>query len=327
MRDILEPLLHVWESGQIGGLATLVRTHGTSSVPIGSAMLVDPQGLAHGVVCDSAYEHAVYEATLQAARTGRRELLRFDPAPDMPAEPGAGTIDVFVEPFSRTDFAAFREVAEEVAANRRVTVFTVVWHNDPEVIGQHVVTDRKHNTELVTLPESDIFVASYAAAPRLIIFGANTVSAALAVQGRLLGYRVTVCDAHEVGQAAFPGVEVVTDWPHRYLNALSAADEIDSNTAIITIGLDPSFEIPLLTVALGLPELGYLAALSSTTARRQRDDALEAGGFDARTLARLNAPDPRALGAATAPEIAIVVAADLLASRTRQAVYPRAAVA
>ena len=44
----------------------------------------------------------------------------------------------------------------------------------------------------------EVFVASYAPRPRMLVFGAIDFAAALARQGSLLGYRVTVCDARPV---------------------------------------------------------------------------------------------------------------------------------
>ncbi|MEV5652999.1 XdhC family protein [Nocardia sp. NPDC052254] len=331
MRDIVEDLMQVWHSGRTGALATLVRTFGDSRLPVGSAMLIDPDGGVHGSISDGCYEAAVYDAAVDAARTGRRELQRFDPTSGFDVGSDCGTIDVFVEPFSRDHFPEFAAVASEIARHRPVTVFTVVWHNDPEVIGQHLVTDRRHNTELVSLPESDVFVCSHTAPPRLIIFGANSFAAALTTQGRLLGYRVTICDPREAfaASAAFPGAEVVVDWPHRYLNTQAAAGAIDGTTAIVAATQDPKFEIPLLTVALRLPALGYLGALGSHSANGHRLEALQAGGFDAGTLARLHAPAGFDIGARTPMENAVSVAAELLAVRTagsQRYPQPRAAV-
>ena len=67
----------------------------------------------------------------------------------------------------------------------------------------------------------EVFVASYAPRPRMLVFGAIDFAAAVARQGAF-GYRVTVCDARPVfaTRARFPTAdEVVVDWPHRYLAA------------------------------------------------------------------------------------------------------------
>ncbi|WP_067861555.1 XdhC family protein [Nocardia shimofusensis] len=318
MRDIVDDLLQVWYSGRTGGLATVVRSVGDGRWPVGSALLVDPDGVVHGAGLGGSVDDAIRDAAATAARTGRRAMHRL-PVPT--GEPGVAvgaTIDVFAEPFSQHDFTEFPTVAAEIAAHRRVTVFTVVWNPDTDLIGQHLITDKRHNTELVALPESDIFVASFAPAPRMIIFGANAYAAALTVQARLLGYRVTICDSREEFAApeAFPGAEVVVDWPHRYLNTLAGAGEIDASTAIVAFAHDPKFEIPLLTVALRLTDLGYLGAAGSYTAHLRRMEDLRAGGFDEAALSRLHSPAGLDVGAHTPAETAVAIIAELLAVRT-----------
>ena len=77
----------------------------------------------------------------------------------------------------------------------------------------------------------EVFVASYAPRPRMLVFGAIDFAAAVARQGSFLGYRVTVCDARPVFATAarFPTAdEVVVDWPHRYLAAQAEAEAIDA---------------------------------------------------------------------------------------------------
>src|SRR5207302_551236 len=65
-----------------------------------------------------------------------------------------------------------------------------------------------------------VFIESFALPPRMIIFGAVDFTAALAKVAKVLGYRVTVCDARAVFATVlrFPMAdEVVNDWPDRYL--------------------------------------------------------------------------------------------------------------
>ncbi|MEV2225398.1 XdhC family protein [Nocardia vinacea] len=318
MRDIVDDLLRVWHSGRTGGLATVVRTVGSGPLPVGTSILIDANGAVYGSLLGGSVETTVIEAAADAARSGRRGLHRFGVPPGEPGLDSGGMVDVFVEPFSRRDFPEFPSIAAEIAAHRRVTLFTVVWNPDPDLIGQHLITPQRHATELVALPESDVFVSSFPPPPRLIIFGANAFAAALSVQAKLLGYRVTICDSRDTFATpdAFPGAEVVVDWPHRYLNTLSAAGEIDSSTAIVVLGHDPTFEIPLLTVALRLPELGYLAANGSWSAHLRRIEDLRAGGFDDATLARLHSPAGLDIGARTAAEVAVSIAAELLVARS-----------
>ena len=68
-----------------------------------------------------------------------------------------------------------------------------------------------------------VFVESFAAPPRMLVFGAVDFTAALVRVAKVLGYRVTVCDAREIFATTqrFPlADEVVVDWPDRLLACL-----------------------------------------------------------------------------------------------------------
>jgi xanthine dehydrogenase accessory factor len=109
--------------------------------------------------------------------------------------------------------------------------------------------------------------------------------------------------------------EVVVEWPHRYLAAEAAAARIDGRTVVCVLTHDPKFDVPLLEVALRLPEVAYVGAMGS---RRTHDDRLarlrEAGLTDAE-LARLSSPIGLDLGARTPEETAVSIAAEIIALR------------
>ena len=70
--------------------------------------------------------------------------------------------------------------------------------------------------DLADSPIVEVFVDCHAAPPQMWIFGAVDFTAALAKVAKLLGYRVTVCDAREVfaTRRRFPMAdEVLVSWP------------------------------------------------------------------------------------------------------------------
>ena len=139
-----------------------------------------------------------------------------------------------------------------------------------------------HNATLTYGPDGErrgegmrVFVWAFAPKPRMLVFGAIDFAAAVARVGAFLGYHVTVCDARPVFATAsrFPEAdEVVVDWPHRYLDAEVEAGRIDRRTVICVLTHDPKFDVPLLEVALRLPEVAYVGAMGS---RRTHDDRLK----------------------------------------------------
>ncbi|MDH6114572.1 xanthine dehydrogenase accessory factor [Kitasatospora sp. MAP12-15] len=172
--------------------------------------------------------------------------------------------------------------------------------------------------ELADLDDLAVFVRSFVPPPRLLVFGAIDFAAAVAELGAFLGYRVTVCDARPVFATAerFPHAdEVVVRWPHDYLTEEAAAGRLDDRTVVTVLTHDPKFDVPLLTVALRLPQLAYVGALGSRRTQRDRLARLREVGLDDQELARLSAPAGLDLGARTPQETAVSIAAEIIAAR------------
>ena len=161
-----------------------------------------------------------------------------------------------------------------------------------------------------------VFVAAYAPRPRMLVFGAIDFAAAVAHVGAFLGYRVTVCDARPVFATAsrFPAAdEVVVDWPHRYLTAELEAGRIDPRTVVCVLIHDPKFDVPVLEVALRLPEVAYVGAMGSRRTHEDRLARLREVGVTEAELSRLSSPIGLDLGARTPEETAVSIAAEIVA--------------
>jgi xanthine dehydrogenase accessory factor len=158
----------------------------------------------------------------------------------------------------------------------------------------------------------EVFIESFAPPPRMIIFGAVDFTAALARAAKLLGYRVTVCDARAVFATPqrFPMAdEVVNDWPHRYL--LKAGEELGPRDAVCVLTHDHKFDVPLLKVALQTPA-GYIGAMGSRRTNETRAERLRAEGVTEEQLARVKAPIGLDIGSRTPEEVAVAVAAEIV---------------
>jgi len=169
-----------------------------------------------------------------------------------------------------------------------------------------------------------LFVDSFAAPPRMVIFGAASFTAALTAQAKLLGYQVVVCDARAVfaSKARFPlADEVVVDWPDRYLARHGAG--LGPRDAICVLNHDPKFDLPALMGALA-SNVGYIGAMGSrrTQADRRRRLA-EAGAGDA-DIARIRGPLGLDLGAGSAEETALSICAEIVTVRTGRSGAPLA---
>ena len=142
-----------------------------------------------------------------------------------------------------------------------------------------------------------VFVWAFAPAPRMLVFGAIDFAAAVARVGEFLGYHVTVCDARPVFATTtrFPEAdEVVVSWPHKYLTAEREEGRIDRRTVICVLTHDPKFDVPVLELALRLPEV-------ASSARWARDAPTTTGwnGFGRLASARRRSLGCRARSGST----------------------------
>jgi len=163
-----------------------------------------------------------------------------------------------------------------------------------------------------------VFVWGFAPKPRMLVFGAIDFAAAVARVGSFLGYHVTVCDARPVfaTHSRFPDAdEVVVDWPHRFLTTEVDEGRIDPRTVICVLTHDPKFDVPLLEVALRIPDVAYIGAMGSRRTHEDRLARLREAGVTDEELARLSSPIGLDLGARTPEETAISIAAEIIAGR------------
>ncbi|MGQ4516421.1 XdhC family protein [Streptomyces sp. DW26H14] len=158
-----------------------------------------------------------------------------------------------------------------------------------------------------------LLVESSVPAPRMIVFGAIDFASALVRMGAFLGYHVTVCDARPVFTTAarFPDAdEIVVEWPHHYLERTA----VDGRTVLCVLTHDPKFDVPLLHLALRLP-VAYVGAMGSRRTHLERNERLREAGSTEEELARLRSPIGLDLGARTPQEVAVSIAAEIVADR------------
>lgn len=168
-----------------------------------------------------------------------------------------------------------------------------------------------------------VFVESFAPPPVMLIFGAVDFTAALVRVAKVLGYRVTVCDAREVfaTRTRFPRAdEVVVDWPDRVLERVG--DTLTPRDAVCVLTHDAKFDVPALVAALAT-HAGYIGAMGSRRTHADRVTRLKEAGVDVAGLARIRAPIGLSIGARTPEETAISICAEIIAARAGQLYDPR----
>jgi len=361
MREVLTELMEAWRADEVVGVGTVVGTQRSAPRPPGAAMLVMADGSAVGSVSGGCVEGAVYELAESVVADGTPVLQQFGFSDEQAFAVGltcGGIIDIFVEPVSALTFPELDRLAEDVHDGRPVAIATVIEHPDTTWVGRRLIVrpdgvdpgvegtlglDRADAavvddargllasgaSQVVTYgPEGErmdtgmrVFVSSFQPPPRMIVFGAIDFAAAVARQGKLLGYDVTVCDARPVfaTRARFPEADdVVVSWPHHYLQREIEADRIDGRTVICVLTHDPKFDVPVLDLALRLDGASQPAFVGAMGSRKTHDDRLERlreAGLTDEHLDRLSSPIGLDLGGRTPEETAVSVAAEIVALR------------
>lgn len=286
------------EDGHGLALATVVRTWGSAPRRPGSMLLVRDDGLFEGSVSGGCVEGAVIEAARARLRAGGGELLTFGVANETAWEVGlacGGEIAILVQALDDSGFPPV--LLERIAARRA----------EGRSISLAFDIARGRAAE----GEAGDFVLRVDPPLRLMLVGAVHIAQALAPMAGLLGQQVRIVDPRGAFAAGprFSGFEVDGRWPDEAL----ADWRPDSASAVVTLTHDPKLDDVALAAALR-SEAYYIAALGSRKTHAARLERLAARGFDAAALARIHGPAGLAIGAANPAEIALSVAAQMVAA-------------
>ncbi|HET7027806.1 MAG TPA: XdhC family protein [Candidatus Limnocylindrales bacterium] len=340
-RDEVFEALQKWHADGLGlAMAMLVDAEGSAPRPIGARLLVADDGRMAGSVSGGCVEGAVIEQALDAMRSGRSRLLHYGISDEASWDVGltcGGEIDVFLEPLDEARLSLFLRVAEAVAAERPVATAAVVRGPD-EMLGTHLAVFpdgvagewplgdpgevlRALRTELssirprvgiASLGGESVFRNVIAPPPRAWIIGADNVALYLVRFVAEAGFHPIVIDPRSsfADAARFPGVEVRVGWPDEAMSAT----ELGPRDYVVVISNDPKIDEPALAAALaGRP--AYIGAIGSRHKQEERREHLLAAGVTHDQLATLHAPIGLDLAGNEPPEIALSIAAELVAAR------------
>ncbi len=282
-------------------LATVVRTWGSSPRRAGSHLLVRDDGLFEGSVSGGCVEGEVVVEAMDVLATGTPRLMDFGVADETAWRVGlgcGGQVAILVQRVDDGGFAsALFDGLAGAQANGHAFAVTFDLAGGPARAGDDPAPGR--------------FVAHYDPPRRLAIVGAVHIAQALAPIARLVGHAVTIIDPRGAFAAGprFEGLDVDPRWPDEAL----ADWRPDAASAIVALTHDPKLDDPALIAALASPAY-YVAALGSRKNGERRRERLLAAGVEAHALARLRGPAGLPLGAEGPAEIALSIAAEMIAA-------------
>jgi xanthine dehydrogenase accessory factor len=331
-------------------LATLVSTHGTTPRKEGAKMWVGEGGQILGSVTIGGCVDAEVMAEAEDVLSGSHpKLLSMDLGDEDAWEIGltcGGTIEVFLEPValggspqSAGALALYEKLRSHVAAGGSGAILTRM--DPPDAGAKVLLLDDGRREGSLADPVLDqeaaaaargplatgvsrtvglgpgaavkVFVEVHLPPPTLLVVGGSHVAMPLVTLARSLGYRTIVVDGRPrlATRERFPDVdELQVGIPSELVKRIP----LRPTTALVLVAHDYKYDLPVLRHALS-GEVGYIGMLGS----RRRGDAilrmLREEGQSEEALARIRVPIGLDLGGRTAPEIALAILAEIVASR------------
>ena len=310
---LLEKLALWYRAGSRVCLATVAKIEGSSPRSAGACIAIREGGGVHGAISNGCVEAEIVENAKAVFADGEMRVLRFGVG-DGVVETAllcGGTIAVTLV---RLEEAFLEELIGEVATGRPFAITL-----DPSAqsigaslnVGEDVVFDDL-SMRLVLRIDPPL---------RLVLLGAGDISEALAIATRALGYAVTLVDPRRDYVALYANPRnydaIVYAWPESVIDEFPLGEE----DAVVSLFHEARFELDALAYLLTRTR-AYVGALGSRRVQAERLAALIERGVTRAELARLHAPVGLDIGADAPAEIAVAIAAELVAARNGRAGAP-----
>jgi xanthine dehydrogenase accessory factor len=332
--------------GERLALCTVLRLTGSGPRRAGAKMLVREVGGSLGTIGGGLLEVSATTWALEVLRNGRPLCRPFALDLQQASDEGmtcGGEVEVLVEPFEGSTPAArefFGRALGVLTRREHGWLATAITRKDPGVVVEHFLVVRGQSVASLSaaghsLPE-DLLLGQAPVAATLVergaaryflepltapitvyIFGGGHIAASLVPLCSLLGFQTVVVDdrAEFASRERFPlatRLVVVPSFDRALAEPSIGPIGMDSYVVIVTRG--HGGDLAILRQALrGQP--GYIGMIGSRRKRQILFDQLSHEGLTGDDLARVACPIGLPIGAETPPEIALSVAAQIVAVR------------
>jgi len=172
------------------------------------------------------------------------------------------------------------------------------------------INDFYKNKKNGVINDTNIFIETYLKPIQVIIVGAVNIAQYLADYIKNLNFEIIIIDprGYFTTKERFSGIEIINKWPNEAFKKITT----DTDTALITLTHDPKIDDPALQYALKR-KFYYIGALGSKKTHTNRCAKLKLAGFNENEINSIHGPVGIDLGGKSASEIALSIAAQLVA--------------
>lgn len=290
-------------AGHQAVLVTVAQTWGSSPRPPGSIMALRDDGRVAGSVSGGCVEDDMIVQVREQGIPRQAGVVSYGVDQDQARRfgiPCGGTLRLVQEPLSTPE--KLDELLESLAQGQLI-------RRTLQLSDGSVTLDKAQAGQDLELTETQ-FTAIFGPRYRVLLIGAGQLSALLAQIALSLDFAVTVCDPREeyYDEWAVAGAELVRTMPDDTVLAMKP----DERTAIIALTHDPKLDDMALMEALNTPAF-YVAALGSKLNNDRRRERLLGFDLTAQQIERLYGPAGLFIGSKTPAEIAVSIAAQMVA--------------
>jgi xanthine dehydrogenase accessory factor len=320
-------------------LVTITRTRGSTFRRAGASMLVHRDGR---LVCELSGGCPQRDIVLRAQRameTDEPVVVAYgrDSNYDVMIETGCGgELEVLIEPWREPDDVRFLHAIEALRAQRVPGIMASLFATDGRAVARrpwrvvqshsgrwtniiHSALEQQilaHLTQMATPPSHavttrlhdagehhDVLLECLQPPHALVVIGDSVGAGMLARLSHQLGWHTTLVGTHETASPEEDGVHYVVATPL----TLTAAVTLDSLTSVVVMTHRLERDITYVASLMATP-VRYIGVMGS----RQRAEQIQAAfpGDE-----RLHAPAGLDVGSETPQEIALAIAAEILATR------------
>lgn len=310
-------------------VATIIAATGSTPAPLLSRMLITRQGLSSvGTIGGGCMEGDVLLSAPRVFESGVAELLTFTLDEDDQGMICGGSIEVLVEPVSRTAATAYETLIACRDSGTRCALVTVLgpdmrvtekWAAAGSAVAGRLpegIVRRAHAEERSIRERTDagLFVVEpiEPAAP-LVIFGGGHIARAISRVAATAGFRITIVD----DRAKFAQHERFPEAAETIVADFSQIGEIvggkrEPYVLIVTRG--HRHDEAVLSQVVRTPAR-YVGMIGSRRKVLETYRSLIAAGIGPEELAHVHAPMGIAIGAVSPEEIAVSIVAEMIAVR------------
>ena len=340
--DIHRKIVEFIDSGRPFAVALVLNASGSTPQRAGVRAIVDGTGKICGTIGGGFVEADTQRRAVEACRSGHPVVFDFYLDNAYARDAGAicgGSMRILVDPTAAKDRESYAQAAEAFQRRERGVLLTTVrtgtqtevtvqWYpeeaipSDADFPGAEAIRScLARGTPQISVENSqepeasmEVLVEPVAPKPLLLIVGGGHIGQALALQAVLIGFDVTVIDDRPefADPALFPeGVETrCGDVPKE-----AAAFPIDKDTYIVVVTRGHKHDAETLEACIHAPA-AYIGMIGSERkVDLIRKGFIESGLATEEEFDRVFAPIGMDIGAITVPEIAMSIAAQLIAVR------------